>query len=387
MRICFINILYSKKDERGGQGAHIADLSLALSKRGHEVTVITSGKGEPYYDHSVKVIPLGKVDKYSRPSQLLNPIYLFQRLSYMFRMTKFVLKSDFDVVEAAEGGFEHLFLLLFRRCALITKLHGNFRYIYAQKNLLADVIEKLEAWAVSKSDGIYTSSVAYAKSLSNDYKIPLERIKIIPYGIDVSEMSDLRRIDLKQEYPVIKDKKLILLSVGSSPVRKGAPVFIEAASKLKQETNLFFILLCGDKRFLDQTKIPDNLLILPNLDRRQYYSWISCSDIVVFPTRFESFLIALREAMLFNKAVIISAHVPLEGIDREYPKYSVLQKIDPALLAEAILEMANGDEGDSEIDGEFHRVLKDKYDIGRVADTTIAFYEEIIEAYKKGLRF
>lgn len=381
MKICFVNILYSQKKERGGLGAHIEDLSFEMAKCGHEVTVITSGHEPPYTDHGVSVIPMGRVARFHHAWQLLNPIYLLQRLSYMLRMTKYVLRSNFDIVEAAEGGIEHFFLVLFANCPIVTKLHGNFRHIYANSGHLARFVERFEAFVVRRSAGVYASSLAYARCISNDYKIPLERIKILPYGIAVSMLDNPRSLNLKERYPAIANKKLIFLSVGSSPERKGARIFIEAATKIKQD-NIFFILSCSDTQFFDPGAIPKNVLILPNLDKFEFYDWISQSDIIVFPSRFESFSIAVREAMLFGKAIIVSAYVPLEGIDTEYPRYLVLLQIDAALLSNAIREITNGERAFPEVGAEFHRRLRDKYDMRLVSQATVDFYKDVAVEFR-----
>lgn len=376
MRICFINVLYSHQDERGGLGSHIADLSVELVRSGHQVTVITSGKEGPYRERHVTIIPMGSVAKYSSPWQLLNPRYLLQRLFYMVRMTRHVFRAHYDIVEAADGGFEHIVLVLLRRCPTVTKLHGNFRSIYSSKGLLPKLIERLEAFAVRRSHGIYTSSQAYAQTIAYDYNIPLERIKVISQGIDISGIRNFSKIDLQQRYVAVKNKKLVFLSVGCSAERKGASVFVEAATMLLNK-DFLFVLSCSNTDFLNGAPVPANLLVLPILDRNEFYNWISESDIVVFPSYFESFSIAVREAMLLNKMIVVSPYIPLEGIDREYHRYSVLQEIAALPLANAIAETIDGHKPCPEAEHTFHRQLIDKYDIRRVAKVTVEFYKMV----------
>jgi glycosyltransferase involved in cell wall biosynthesis len=298
-------------------------------------------------------------------------------------MTRYVLKSGFDIVEAAEGGFEQLFLVLIRKSLTITKLHGNFRHIYSSTTSLGRIMEKLEAFAARRSDGIYTSSLAYARSISNEYKIPLERIKIIPYGIDLSGLDNFETQDLRQRYPTIANKKVIFLTVGSSPERKGARIFVEAAKRV-EESQLMFVLSCSDPRFFEAPELPQNLLILPNLERAEFYNWLAQSDVIVFPSQFESFSIAVREAMLFGKAIVVSPQIPFEGVDTEYPRHYILPAIEPALLANAVLEITNGGSNFPAVGPEFHSRLKNNYDIRRVAQATLDFYKEVAGTAKAG---
>ena len=124
MRICFVNALYSRTAARGGLGEHIADLSQALSRRGHDVTVATSGPGGESSEGGVRVVRLGEVAPYARPSQLLQPRYVLSRIRYMWRLRRFVAAGAFDVVEAADGGFEQLPLFWQRPVPIVTNLRG-----------------------------------------------------------------------------------------------------------------------------------------------------------------------------------------------------------------------------------------------------------------------
>lgn len=379
MKICFINILYSKLSERGGLGAHIQDLSRALARRGHDVTVFTSGSEGVCEDRGVKIVSLGKVSRYSRPIQLLNPVVLLQRLRYMIRVTRYALKANFNVIEVADGGLEQLFVVFLKPCPIITKLHGNFRYIYARRGLLTRAVEMLEASVVRRSDGVYTSSDAYASVIAADYRIPRSNIEIIPYGIDITDVDGDRDLLFERQYSNATNKKIVFLTVGSSARRKGAEVFLEVA-RTSTRDDLLFVLSCSDLAFLSQMKVPGNVLILPNLDRNEFYEWLSRSTVVVFPSHFESFSIAVREAMFFGKPIIASVNIPVEGLDEEYPRLLKLSMIEPTALSAAIWNATS--RCLPEVDAAFMSRLKNKYDINKVAETTEAYYQKIAARFK-----
>lgn len=381
MRICFANILFSKKDERGGLGSYLADLSVELANRGHQVTVITSGPKTQYTDSGVRVIQLGEVRKFYRPWQLLNPIYLFQRLVYMARLARYVLRSEFDVVEVAEAGFEPLFLVGFRKSPLITRMHGNFRYIYGHQRLTF-LMDQLERWMVRHSDGLSAPSLSYAATIAHEYNIPRERIKIIPYGIRMRPLLNLQKVDVAADHPQMNNKKIVLLSVGSSPHRKGATVLIEAAARLTQEP-LLCLLLCSDQQFLDSVRVPDNVLVLGNVERAYFYSLLSASDVVVFPSTFESFSIATREAMLLNKIIVVSRHVPLDDVARDYPRAVVLPTLDPVELADTLRALIHDQMRFPDVDREWHQRLIAEYDLSRIADLTIDFYQQVVSQFPR----
>jgi glycosyltransferase involved in cell wall biosynthesis len=374
MKVCFINLLFSKEGQAGGLGSHIARLSSALTKLGHEVTVATSGAGREYYRSGVRIVPLGVVDAYSSRRQLLNPSYLFRRLIYMLRLTRFVLAEKFNVAEVADGGLEQLLLAIYRNCALVTKLHGNFRFAFSHGTLLTRLVERLEAWTVRRSDLIYSSTLQYAEWVSRAYQIPVERFKIIPCGIELGGIRSFQPQDLTQRYPRIKGKRLVLLSVGMSPQRKGADIFIEAARKLAQRSDLLFVLSCEDQKFLAVTQMPGNVLQLSNLSQHEFYNWLIASKIVVYPSTTESFSIAMHEAMFFRKTIVISPTIPFEGIDREYPRRVTLTSLDAHSLADTVSEIADQRRQFPEVSDELYRALEEYYDIEHVARDTEKLY-------------
>ena len=379
MKICFVNILYSKLNDRGGLGAHIQDLSRALARRGHQVTILTSGSRGACEDRGVKIVSLGNVSRYSGPLQLLNPVVLLRRLRYMIRLTRYASKASFDVIEAADGGLEQLFLVFLRPCPVITKLHGNFRYIYSRRGMLTRAVEILETLVARRSSGVYTSSAAYASVIAGDYHIPLSNIEIIPYGIDITDVEDDRELLFERRYSNLPKKRIVFLAVGSSARRKGTDVFLEVA-RTSTRDDLLFVLSCSDLAFLSQVKVPGNVLILPNLDRNEFYDWLSRSAVVVFPSHFESFSIAVREAMFFGKPIVASANIPVEGLDAEYPRFLKLSTIEPIALSAAIVNATSGFL--PEVDAAFMSRLRNKYDINKVAETTEAYYQKIAARFE-----
>jgi glycosyltransferase involved in cell wall biosynthesis len=375
MKICFVNILYSKPQASGGLGTHISGLSSALARRGNEVTVITSGLSQAYNRDGVQIVPISEVGRYFQSRQLWNPMYLLRRLVYMLRMTRYTLDRDFDVVEFADGGLEQLFLAFHRNCTLVTKLHGNFRFAFSHGRTLEDWVERIEGAVVSRSDQIYASTVTYSEQISKAYGIPIEKIAIIPCGIDVARIRSFQPEDLTERYSQIRGKRLVLLTVGSSPHRKGAPVFLQAAKHF-QQSDILFVLSCDDAQFLAEADVPENVLLLSKLDQAQFYSWICASEIVVFPSTAESFSIAMHEAMLFGKIVVTSPFVPFEGIDTEYPRSLHLPKLDADSLVNAISEIVRDPGSFSEASCELHQRLSNYYDIERVAAVTEKLYSQ-----------
>lgn len=379
MKIGFLNVLYSKRAARGGLGEHIADLSCELSRRGHDVTVLTSGPRGTSVEDGVTVIRLGRVDRFVRPSQLLTPTYPLRRLFYMARAARCIRAHRFDVVEAAEAGFEHLFALGRRPCPIVIKLHGDFRHIHSRAQPLAAVMHALEGLALRWSDGMYASSGAYARTVAADYDISPDRIRVIPYGITLDGSGHPRLAD---RHPRLAGKRVVLLSVGASPGRKGAPVFIEAARRVSDPDTLF-VLVCSSPAAVRPAAPPANLLVLAHLPRPDFHALLALAEVVVLPSEFESLSIATYEAMLLGRPVILSSHIPLEGPALEYPRRVTLARIEAGALAEAVQRVLGGAASLPAVDPTLLAQLRHTYGIGTVAADTLAFYRDIVQRYRR----
>jgi glycosyltransferase involved in cell wall biosynthesis len=382
VKIGFLNILYSKPAERGGLGAHIVTLSRELARRGHAVTVITSGNQPPSIEHGVTILPVGPVERYEGASQLVRPSYVRRRLAYMWRAAQAIRNVEFDLVEVADGGVEHLFLLGQRPCPLVMKLHGSFQHIYRPPRGLSAAMLTLEGYALRHTNAIYTSSEQYASTVAQAYHMPREHIRVIPYGIDLRDLCAEPRLRATDRWPALAGKRIVLLSVGGSVVRKGAPIFVEMARRY-QDLDVRFVLLCSDVAAIRGLAPPANVLVVNTLDRRDFYGLLAASDVVVFPSEFESFSIATYEAMLLGRAVVVSRSVPLEGPARAYPRRLTLDRLDADCLGDAVRQMLAGAADTCALRPEQLAELRRAFSIEAVGEQTLSFYEEVVDHYRR----
>jgi glycosyltransferase involved in cell wall biosynthesis len=371
MKIAFFNLLYFHREQRGGLGSHIGTVSRALARRGHDVTILTSGPPAELREDGVRVVRLGPVEPFRDARQLANPAFVLRRLVYLTRLTRRVLDEGFDVVEAADGGFEQLLLLRRRPGALVTKLHGNFRQIHSGSGALARLMNAIERRAVRGGDAVYASSVAQAERATRDWSLPRERIAVIPCGIDLGALDPVPRAELDRRYPALRGRRLVVASVGNSPGRKGARIFLRAA-RLAPGDDVAHVLVCAEPDLLAGTEPPAGVVLLPVLDRPFFHGLLAAAEAVVFPSHFETFSIATHEAMLLGRTVVVSRAIPLEGAARAYPRAIDLPALEPEPLAAAIRQALTAPRPapDLEIQGRLER----EFGIDGVADATLDLY-------------
>jgi glycosyltransferase involved in cell wall biosynthesis len=264
------------------------------------------------------------------------------------------------------------------------KLHGGFPHIYRTGPALTQMMHTLERFGMHRSDALYTSSSQYAALVAREYALDESTIRVIPYGINLEHIDHAREIQLADRFPALAGKRIVLLSVGASPGRKGAAVFVEAARGL-HDHDVQFVLVASVPSLPDDDGLPSNVQVLECLDQPDFFALVAASDLVVVPSQFETFTIATYEAMLLGRSVVVSQHVPIEGPAREYPHLRRLERLNASCLTESIAH-ALAAKPLAPVDGELTARLRNAFSIATVARDTLAYYRETVDRYRQSAR-
>lgn len=139
------------------------------------------------------------------------------------------------------------------------------------------------------------------------------RIRIVPYGVDISQFAYRER--------KISGNKLKLIYVGQVSYRKGIHHLMKIASDLQEfiEVDLVGSYSKTDKLYMDYSKLP-NVKFSGFITRDQLAEKYYESDAFVFPTLGEGYGLVVLEAMSCGLPVISSNHAGgndaiLEGIN------------------------------------------------------------------------
>lgn len=374
-------MLYPKgKQEGGGLITYLENTSRAMADLGHDVTIVTSGpRGRTYYEGKVRVAQAGQVPTLLSFRQILDPTYLFRRIGYMVNATRYILKNSFDIVEAADGGFEHFFLLFFKRCPVVVRMHGSvsFKSFAWRPNGIARLIEYFEKSCLMKSDGISVPNKSFWEYAKEVNKISHRRVEVIPYGIFLG--SSGAAIDVRNRYG-LQGKKIVLYC-GFLEWRKGTDILLNLAQKYTYRNDLVFVLL--GEAYCEYGKIEKlkNVLYLGHRSSDEVFSFYAACDLFFMPSRLESGPINVLEAMACGKPILGSNAVGIKDevedgvngllfdLNNEEDLRVKFEKMidDPALL------------------GKFGREslrLADKYEIHRVARLAEKFYQEVVSGQR-----
>ena len=323
LTVCLLSQQYPP-GPTGGIGTFTQDLACGLAEAGHEVHVLARSNN-PHntvdFEQGVWVHRLLPDDTNPPvPEGVRVPVELWQ---YSTRAFREILRIDeshpVDIVEAPVWDAEGLATVLDGRFTTVTSLETPLKVALKtnpnwidgsreQAERLAD-IEAAEGIAVNSADGVRAISQAVLETMREEYRLHLEpnRVRVIPLGIrDVADYAAPR-----------EDQMVEVLFVGRFEQRKGIDVLLEVIPELcNRFPYVRFLLVGGDlesqqggmgykERFESINRhaaFLDRVYFLGEVaDVSEYYA--RC-DVLVAPSRYESFGLIYLEAMRFAKPVI-----------------------------------------------------------------------------------
>ena len=347
-----------------------------MANLGHDVTMVTSGaKNKRYYEGNVRVVQVGEVEALSKKYKIFNPLYVFRRISYMLKAAQYILENSFDIVESADGGFEHLFLLFFRRSPLVVRLHGTvaFRSSVRLPGFVSWFVKFFERFCLLKSDGIIAPTRSYWKYSRNLYKISHRKVSVIPNGIHMNR--SCMAVDVRQKYN-LQNRKIVLYCA-TLEWRKGFDILLRLAERFRYRNDLAFVVLGKMNSKYDCLEESKSILYLGHRPSDEVFAFYQACDLFFTPSRLEAGPLNVIEAIACGKHILGSNAVGVKDeiedgrngllfdINDENDLFS---KFERMIDAPELLERFSNES----------LSLKSKYEIYHIAKLMEVFYQEII---------
>jgi glycosyltransferase involved in cell wall biosynthesis len=271
----------------GGLGQYSINLSKVLAKKSFEVYgLVTHNKEDLYNDFSESTIrtyyigDLPKVRKYIQCIRIIKKL----RPDYIFINNLATI---------------HFVLPFIRNAKIISVIHSDQEEFYRIASINKSYIHK---W-IAPTPKIKIGFFDYVK-----HSIPEREIKIIPHGVDVGSLCS----------DEINLGTFNIAFVGALYYHKGVESLPKIFSDFHKECQDSRLTIIGDGDLKDKLKedfisfkldqFVSILGVIPNSEVRNKLREI---DVLLFPTRVESFGIVIAEAMIEGVVPIVSM---LEGI-------------------------------------------------------------------------
>lgn len=299
-----VTILKSRLSHLGGLERYAKAIAIAFVKKGHKVTILTTGENVKV--EGVQVQSLGP-----HPKSTWSSILFFEK-----RVSKWLKANPQDIVFGldrnsfqthyrAGNGLHHTFLK--QRSA------SFFNYWLKRLSLKSSMILKSEKKLFENTSLklLFANSNMVKKELLALYKIPSDKIEVVHNGVDLSKLnfnpSSKKEALEKLNLP---HSKIQLLFVGNNYKRKGLSYVLEALSKLSSKD--FSLIIVGeDKNISKYQKMSKKL----NLDSQTFFFghrqdlnlFYCAADILILPSFYDPFANVTIEALAMGLFVITSS--------------------------------------------------------------------------------
>lgn len=172
---------------------------------------------------------------------------------------------------------------------------------------------KIENLALQKASLVLYPTAWAAKSASDDYKIALQKIHIIPYGANLEGLPD-KETALNRK----KTGKCRLLFLGVNWQWKGGEIAFETLLELEKMGLDAELVVCGcrpPKPFRHERMVVIPFLNKNNTaERQKIFDLFLASDFLLLPTRTEAFGIVFCEANAFGLPAIATDTGGVSGV-------------------------------------------------------------------------
>jgi glycosyltransferase involved in cell wall biosynthesis/GT2 family glycosyltransferase len=320
-----------------GIGRFTAELAAGLAELGHEVHVVTSSRDYNRVDLEDlvwvhRVLPLGEE---ARDPDVPGGIWA-KSAAAVAEILRIAETSKIDIVQAPNWDAEGIAALrkLRNEAVFITSLHTPMLVACANHpNWLADQLRmtseilpimRLERELFLFSDGIYANSQDIVGVIEHNYNVLLENVSIVPHGMrDRLEGKGKTAVSPQGPEAEAQTQRLRILFVGRLETRKGIDVVLDAIPRICEvlpHAEFWFIgqdhtegadgessvgtfrRRHGGQNWMSQ------ITFFGKVDQEFLDNYYSECDVVVMPSRYESFGLVLLEAMMHGLPVV-AAHV------------------------------------------------------------------------------
>lgn len=335
LRICLLG--YRSHPHVGGQGVYLHYLSKALVDAGHAVDVI-SGPPYPELDPRVRLIELPSLDLYASPNHVralrwhhlksFTDTYEWWTMltggfgePYTFgrRLVKYFAEHGcaYDIIHDNQSLCFGLLKLQQRGLPVVATVHHpitrdrdlavaaapdwGHRVLVKRWYHFLDMQKKV----AQRLNHLVTVSQQSRRDIAHAFCRPLEKIHVIPNGID---------INLFRPMPQITRNPMQLITTASSdqPL-KGLSVLLRALASLRAEYPALKLLVIGKlkpagmtERELKQLDLESCVAFTSGLTSEEIVAHYAASAVAVVPSLYEGFGLPAGEAMACGVPLICS---------------------------------------------------------------------------------
>ena len=365
LRIAFL--IYRGNPRCGGQGVYTRHLTRELVNLGHSVEVF-SGPPWPVLDEGVGFTAVRGLDLYRDPDPFRVPARseftsvadlaefavmmsggFGEPLAYSMRIEKILAKrrGEFDIIHDNQCMGPGILKLLREGWPLLETLHHP---ITVDRSIALDHAESLwKRYTTRRWFGFLRMQVRVAKQLpavltvshnskvaiNAQMKVPLERMTVVPVGVDASVF---RPYD-----DVVKKKGRLMVTSSSDVPMKGLVPLLEAIAKLRTERDIDLVVIGQPKAkgrvatAIERLGLGDIVTTISGVSDDALARLYGEAEVAIVPSLYEGFSLPAIEAMSCAMPVVATTGGALPEVVGVSGETGLLvEPNNPEALVEAI---------------------------------------------------
>ncbi len=411
LRIALLS--YRSKPHCGGQGVYVRHLSRELDALGHRVEVF-SGQPYPELDPGPGLTRVPSLDLYRDGDPFRTPHWHEYRdwadaletammwggafpepLTFSIRVRRALAAraGDFDVVHDNQGlgygmlGLEGLGL------PLVASIHHP---ISVDRRIdLADSgpLERLSRWRwygfvrmqarvarrIARSGPLITVSASSRRDICRDFKVPPERVRVIPLGVDT-------RVFRPRQAARVPGRIIAVASADSAI--KGTANLLHAVAKLVTDRDVHLVIVGrpapATERLAAQLCIAERVTFTHGLDDQAFSALLASAEIAVVPSLYEGFSLPAIEHMASGTPLVASRSGALPEVTGDAA--ILVTPADSEELAAVLRRLHDAPAQRAALADRALRRVVERFAWPAVAQATVAQYREAREARDREAR-
>jgi len=381
---------------KGGMEIHVKELAEGLVKRSHKVTIITTRhpKGiEKEETENLKIYYVG-----DKPLKYTTKRYSEESVKLFLKLNK---KENFDLIHSQSGAGVWYALKCEKIVPLIITFHGitlneakslwNTGLIGRGKGLyilIRDFINyhlSNHKLFFERADRIIAVSNELAKDIKRQYKVPEEKLVVIPNGIDVSKFKPMLAEDLREKLGLTDEK--VIVSVGAISRQKGFHLLLKTLPDILKEYKNARLIIVGGGLYLQKLKdmavklgVKNHVIFTGRVPDEELPKYYNLADIFAFPTlRVEGLPLVIPEAMACEKPVVASRIGGIPTVIEDGKDGFLIKPNDLKDLRDKILMLLEDEKLAKRVGKTARRKVVRRFSVDRMVNDTIKVYEEVLE--------
>jgi glycogen(starch) synthase len=375
----------------GGLGEHVANLVPALGQRGIEVHLVTprwaggpsEERGDNYWVHRIDPPTFDPPDTYTCAWQ--TNLVLEKHAENLWRSS-----GPFDLLHAHDWlvAFAPTALKRSFRTPLVATIHATERG-RARGHLTTETqyaINNAEWWLTYEAWRVITASQYMAHEVGGFFRVPADKIDVIPNGVKVDAFARWERQDLsafRAMYALPEEQ--IVFNVGRVVHEKGVGVLVEAVPRILREVPQAKFVIAGSGSYAEHLRhrswelgVAQKVLFtgfIPDEDRDRLYCVANCA---VFPSLYEPFGIVALQAMAARTPVVVSEVGGLAEVVRHAETGITIYPNNPESLAWGVVHTLKRPDWAKQRADNAYRMVLEEYNWDVIAKRTVGVYERVL---------